>query len=73
MRFQVLTLTKFKITFLWDVVTTRSVDMNRSFVTLMKKGATTSSETSIFFIIKGVKGSRPGRFQGRHVSVGRHR
>jgi hypothetical protein len=48
MRFQVFTATKFKITFLLDVVATSSVDINRSFVTPMKKGATTSSETFIF-------------------------
>jgi hypothetical protein len=38
MRFQVLTATKFKITFLWDVMTTCSADINRNFVTPMQKG-----------------------------------
>jgi len=47
MRFQVLTVKKFKITFLWDVMTTSSVDINRSFVTPKKKGAKTSSESFI--------------------------
>jgi len=47
MRFQVLRATKFKITFLWDVMRTSWVDIDRSFVIPMKKGTTNSTETLI--------------------------